>query len=74
MLIVALIRQKSLGKHNQFLIPTRKLYHFRDSGLWLEDYHLQRELEMLVEMMIVALSRQKSVGIHNQFLFPTRQI
>ncbi len=55
---------------NQFLFPTRQLYHFRDSGLWLEDYHLQRELEMLMVMMIVAFCRQKSVGKHNQFLFP----
>ncbi len=57
MMIVALSRQKSVGIHNQFLFPTRQLYHFRDSGLWLEDYHLQHELEMLMVMMIVAVAR-----------------
>ncbi len=70
MMIVALIMQESVGIHNQFLYPTRQLYHFRDSGLWVEDYHLQRELEMLMVMMIVALRRRELVGIHNQFYFP----
>jgi hypothetical protein len=65
MMIVALRRRELVGIHNQFSIPTRQLYHFRDSGLWLEDYHLQREMEMLMVMMIVALNRQQSIGTHN---------
>jgi hypothetical protein len=69
MMIVALSRKKkkSVSIQNQFLFPTRQPDHFCDFGLWLEDYHLQRELEMLMVMMIVALSRQESVGINNQF-------
>jgi hypothetical protein len=54
MVIVALRGQESVSIHNQFLIPTRQLYHFRDSGLWLEDYHLQREQGMLMVTMIIS--------------------
>jgi hypothetical protein len=58
MMIVALRRKDLLVYTTSFLFPTRQLSHFYNSGLWLKDYHLQCELEMLMVTMIVALSRK----------------
>jgi hypothetical protein len=66
-MIVALRCRELVCIHNQFSFPARQFYHFRDSGLWVEDYHLQRELEMLMVMIIVALRWRELVCMHNQF-------